>query len=126
MGQHDGIAFYTIGQRKGLRISSPEPLYVLEKDPKTNTLVVGPRQALGCTRFQVVQVNWVAGAPPEAPVEAYVRVRYKAQEVRGQVTALPGAEAEVTLSQPVPDVTPGQAAVFYSGEECLGGGIIRS
>jgi tRNA-specific 2-thiouridylase len=126
LGQHDGIAFYTIGQRRGLGISSPEPLYVQEKDANTNTLTVGPRQALGRTRFHVGQVNWVSGSVPEAPIQVDVRVRYKAQEVPGQIRALSSEEAEVELARPVPDVTPGQAAVFYSGEECLGGGIIRS
>jgi tRNA-specific 2-thiouridylase len=126
LGQHGGIPFYTIGQRKGLGLSSPEPLYVLEKDPHSNTLVVGPRQLLGRTRFQVEQVNWVSGAVPEEPVQADIRVRYKAQEVNGLIVMQSPKRADVELMRPVPDVTPGQAAVFYDGEECLGGGIIRA
>jgi tRNA-specific 2-thiouridylase len=126
MGQHDGLPFYTIGQRKGLGISASEPLFVLEKDPATNTLIVGPRRALGRSRFKVGQVNWVSGEAPEGPIQADVRVRYKAEEVSGLIVMTSPTGAEVELTRPLPDITPGQAAVFYDGEECLGGGIIQA
>jgi tRNA-specific 2-thiouridylase len=126
LGQHEGLAFYTIGQRKGLGISASEPLYVLEKKPATNTLVVGPREFLGRTRFAVTQVNWVSGQIPQRPIQADVRVRYKAREVGGLIVMVSDTEAEIELTDSVPDITPGQAAVFYHGEECLGGGIIQT
>jgi tRNA-specific 2-thiouridylase len=126
LGKHDGLPFYTIGQRKGLGLSASEPLYVLEKNPKSNRLVVGPRRALGRSRFRVNQVNWVSGMKPEGMIQAEIRVRYKAQEVNGLIVMQSDDEADIELTQPVPDVTPGQAAVFYDGEICLGGGIIRS
>lgn len=126
LGEHDGLPFYTIGQRKGLGITASEPLYVVEKDFATNTILVGPREALGRTRFHLEQVNWVCGEVPQKAIHADVRVRYKAQEVSGLVQMVSPAEAEVELTRPVPDVTPGQAAVFYNGEVCLGGGIIQA
>lgn len=99
---------------------------MLEKDPPRNALVVGPRQALSRTRFLVSRVNWVSD-PPRAGCRALVQVRYRAAPVPACVEkdGRPG-EATVTLEQPLHDVTPGQAAVFYDGDECLGGGIIQA
>jgi tRNA-specific 2-thiouridylase len=125
LGTHDGLAFYTIGQRKGIGVSGPHPLYVLEKEMETNSLIVGPRESLGRTTFTVDRVNWVE-ARPAASIDVNVRVRYKASEVEGRVTPGDGSSADVTLTEPVPDVTPGQAAVFYRAERCLGGGLIRA
>jgi tRNA-specific 2-thiouridylase len=124
LGQHDGLAFYTIGQRKGIGISAPHPLYVLEKDLQANRLVVGPREALGRTRFRVDRLNWIE-EPPTAPIEARIMVRYRAAEIAGTVSPQSSSEASVSLTQPIADITPGQAAVFYQGPRCLGGGLIR-
>ncbi len=126
IGQHSGLADYTIGQRKGLGISSPHPLYVIEKRVDENVLVVGPREALGRTSFRVVRVNWISGVAPSTPLTVQCRIRYRSREVEAVVTPeAAGEAAEVVLSEPLPDVTPGQAAVFYRGEQCLGGGIIQ-
>ncbi len=125
LGNHQGLARYTIGQRKGIGVTADQPLYVLEKDLAHNQLVVGPRQALGRREFSVGRVNWVAGSPPEGTLTAGVQVRYKASEVEGQVTVRSDAEAAVRLAEPLPDVTPGQSAVFFDHQVCLGGGVIQ-
>jgi tRNA-specific 2-thiouridylase len=126
IGRHTGLSGYTIGQRKGIGISAQDPLYVLEKDSVRNALVVGPRHALRRTRFLVKRVNWVSG-PPSNSLRALVQVRYRAAPVPACVeNGSSPEEAAVTLEQPLHDVTPGQAAVFYDGDECLGGGIIQA
>jgi tRNA-specific 2-thiouridylase len=130
VGAHTGLPFYTIGQRKGIGVAGPEPLYVIETHPESNTLVVGTRAELGRSRLMVAAVNWISGAPPAAPMRALVKIRYKANPVWATVT--PGADgadelhpsASVDFDAPVRDITPGQAAVFYEGEVCLGGGVI--
>jgi tRNA-specific 2-thiouridylase len=124
LGRHDGLAFYTIGQRKGLGISSPSPLYVIEKIIPTNTLVVGPASALGRQTFFVANPRWISGAAPQLPLRVQVKIRYTAHEIWGYVLPINGATAQVDLETPARDVTPGQAAVFYDGDLCLGGGII--
>ncbi len=123
IGEHRGLAFYTIGQRKGLGISAGQPLYVITKDAARNALIVGPRAALGRRRLVAGQVNWV-GAPPDAPFRAEVKIRYTAREAPATVTLLDEHTVQVTFDEPLRDITPGQAAVFYQGERVLGGGII--
>jgi tRNA-specific 2-thiouridylase len=124
IGEHAGLHHYTLGQRKGLGISWSHPLYVLEKDTDRNAIIVGPREALGTDRFMVEQVNWVSGNPPVEPVHVELRVRYKAQEHPAVVHPARSGKTLVECESMIPDVTPGQAAVFYHGETCLGGGVI--
>jgi tRNA-specific 2-thiouridylase len=126
LGDHQGLAFYTIGQRKGLGISSPEPLYVLEKRAGDNTLVVGPSAELGQQRLLAGVANWVSGRAPREPFRAQVKVRYKASFADGLVVPVDDRRFRVEFDQPVRDITPGQGAVVYQGEVCLGGGIIQS
>lgn len=125
LGEHQGLAFYTIGQRKGLGIASPEPLYVLGKDLQRNALIVGQRIELGSQELTAVNINWVAGRPPAASFQAQVKIRYKAQEAPAGVHLLDDHRAQVRFDEALRDITPGQAAVFYDGETCLGGGIIQ-
>jgi tRNA-specific 2-thiouridylase len=106
-------------------VSAPQPLYVLEKHLDTNALIVGPRQALGRNRFQVGRVNWVQGQAPDSPIRVHAQVRYHAKEAAAQVHPLSRSVVEVQTQEPLPNVTPGQAAVFYSGDICLGGGTIE-
>lgn len=129
MGRHRGLAFYTIGQRKGLGITSKEPLHVLKIDATQNALIVGPAAHLEKTSFTVGAMHYISGETPAEPFEALVRVRYKAPEVPALVIPLEGNRVNVTLSRPQRAITPGQAAVFYGGEdgdEVLCGGIIEA
>lgn len=125
IGQHPGLAGFTIGQRRGLGISSDIPLYVKEKKIRTNSLIVGPRHVLGRTEFICGPVNWALGNPPDPTSELSVQVRYRAKEIASTIKPLDRDFFQVALAEPLPDVTPGQAAVFYHGSECLGGGIIQ-
>ncbi len=124
LGTHPGLAFYTIGQRKGLGIASPAPLYVLEKDTTQNALIVGPSEELGMRELVAERVNWVSGEAPPAPFRAQVKIRYRAGLAWGMVTPLDNGDARVVFDAPLRDITPGQAAVFYDGEIVLGGGVI--
>jgi tRNA-uridine 2-sulfurtransferase len=125
LGEHQGLPLYTIGQRKGLGLPSPTPLYVLHKDAAHNTRVVGPASALGQSTLYTNSVHWIAAVAPAAPFEAQVKIRYKASPVAATVTPLPDGSARVDFTQPIRAITPGQAAVFYRQEVCLGGGIIQ-
>lgn len=126
IGQHDGLAFFTIGQRKGIGISSPTALYVLKKDIGTNRLVVGPHHALGHSEFVVHNTNWIALDDFEQPIQAMVQVRYKTQEVPATIHPMHSNRARVSLETSLPGVTPGQSAVFYDQDSVLGGGIIEA
>jgi tRNA-specific 2-thiouridylase len=126
LGSHDGIHRFTVGQRKGLRLSAGVPLYVTAIDAGTRTVVVGPRSELDRGSFEVSTVNWVAGIEPQAPVRASVQIRHRHAAAAAVVTAVGPRVARVTLEQPQPAVTPGQAAVFYDADEVIGGGWIAS
>ncbi len=128
LGRHRGLAFYTIGQRKGLGLTAPEPLHVLKIDAEQNALIVGPAEKLEKDSFTVGKMHFLSGETPDAPFEARVRVRYKAPEVEAVVTPIEGNRVHVTLLRPQRAITPGQAAVFYGGadgDEVLCGGIIE-
>ena len=124
LGEHNGLAYYTIGQRKGLGIPSSVPLYVLAKDASTNALVVGVEAELGSQELTASDVNWIAGTAPMEPLRLQVKTRYTAREAQALVTPLAGDRAFVRFDEPQRDLTPGQAAVFYAGEIVLGGGLI--
>jgi tRNA-specific 2-thiouridylase len=125
IGLHQGLAFYTIGQRKGLGISAPHPLYVLRKDMNNNALIVGPKEQLGSDELTTGKVNWISGNIPQEPFTAVIQIRYKSREVGGLIAPLPEGGSYIKLNCRLHDITPGQAAVFYDGEVCLGGGIIQ-
>lgn len=125
LGTHRGLSDYTIGQRKGLGVGGGPALYVVAKDRERNALWIGPRQSLGVERFRIGPTHWVAGEPPGAAAALTVQVRYRGPEVAARVRPLADDEAQIDLERPLPDVSPGQAAVFYDGEVCLGGGTIR-
>ena len=127
LGRHDGIHRFTIGQRKGLGIAAPAPLYVVRLDAKTHTVVVGTKQDLERREFDAAQVNWIAGVTPPRPIRARVQIRYRHPAAPATVDALRQTAARTSCSTtPQPAITPGQAAVFYDGEEVLGGGWIEA
>lgn len=125
IGQHRGLAFYTIGQRKGLRLASPVPLYVINKDISTNTLTVGPKEELGQSSLTAGAVNWLSGITPEEPFLAEIKIRYQANYAQGKVTPVEKNKFKVSFDQPLRDITPGQAAVIYQGDEVIANGIIE-
>jgi tRNA-specific 2-thiouridylase len=124
LARHQGTHRFTIGQRKGLGVSSAIPLYVVDIQPETRQVVVGPRDALERAAFSASRVNWIGGETPGAAIRAAVQIRYRHQAAQATVTPLAGSRVEVHFDRPQPAITPGQATVFYSGEEVLGGGWI--
>jgi len=124
IGEHNGLANYTIGQRKGLGISASEPLYVLTKDIVKNEIVVGPRKELGILSLNVSNVNWISGIKPVESIETTVKIRYKSKPALALATPHSDNEVKVDFREAVFGATAGQAAVFYKEEKCIGGGII--
>ncbi|HAV75889.1 MAG TPA: tRNA 2-thiouridine(34) synthase MnmA, partial [Anaerolineae bacterium] len=124
LGEHNGLANYTIGQRKGLGIASPVPLYVLRKNAANNSLIVGTKDELGIFELTARDVNWLSGSAPTDPFRALVKIRYTAEAVEALVTPNGKGQARVQFDAPVRDATAGQAAVFYQRDLLIGGGII--
>jgi tRNA-specific 2-thiouridylase len=124
VGTHDGIEFFTVGQRKGLGISSPKPLYVLELHPELNRVVVGDETGLARDEFEVDRCNWIAFAKPPATVEATAKIRYNHAGTPATIIPIDANRARVKLHIPQRAITPGQAAVFYQDDLVLGGGWI--
>jgi len=124
LGRHDGIEFYTIGQRKGLGISSPRPLYVVELEPETNRVVVGDELALERDTFTVDRCNWIPFETPLQTLEVTAKIRYNHTGTPATVTPLSAGRASVKLHCPQRAITPGQAAVFHQDDLVVGGGWI--
>jgi tRNA-uridine 2-sulfurtransferase len=124
LGTHKGVAFYTVGQREGLGLSLGRPVYIVELNPGTNTVVVGEDGEVRSTHFQVNDLVWTLGAPPADSFEAEVQIRAHAPTAKCTITVA-GAVARVETATPVRAVTPGQSAVFYRGDQVVGGGTIR-
>ncbi|MGL4473471.1 MAG: tRNA 2-thiouridine(34) synthase MnmA [Shewanella sp.] len=132
IGRHEGLMYHTLGQRKGLGIggmknSNDNPWYVVDKDVERNVLIIGqghehPR--LMSVGMEVNQLHWVDGKGPSDGARISVKTRYRQQDVACQVHMLDEGRISVRFDLPVSAVTPGQSAVFYDGEVCLGGGII--
>jgi tRNA-specific 2-thiouridylase len=123
IGRHKGLQAFTVGQRRGIDCPAAEPYYVVRVDAARNRLIVGRKQDLPTEECQVTGINWIA-APPDAPFETMVRVRYRTPETPALLTPLGPDSARVRFTTPQAAVTPGQAAVFYDGDEVLGGGFI--
>lgn len=132
LGQHTGIHHYTIGQRKGLGIAAPHPLYVVGFDVGRNQVIVAPREEAHWADCTVQRVNWVSMAPPAEPVKVSVQIRYRSRPVSATLIPLPvepgspiGNRVKLVFDDPQFGVTPGQAAVWYADDLVLGGGIIE-
>lgn len=126
LGTHQGLPFYTIGQHRRLGLSAPGRLYVTGLDPERNAVILGPLEDLFRTELRASAVNWVSIAPPERPLEAEVRVRYNGPLTVAELYPENDGDLTVRFREPVRAITPGQAAVFYRGDEVLGGGTIVS
>ena len=124
LGEHAGIANFTVGQRRGLGIAAAAPLYVVRIEPETRQVVVGPKAALAETRFRLREVSWLAPIDQVGSADLQVKVRSTRPPMPATVRLSDGAQAEVRLAAPEAGVAPGQACVFYAGERVLGGGWI--
>lgn len=128
LAQHAGLPLYTIGQRKGLNVAVGEPLYVLDLDTHANAVVVGRQAELGKRELVAGRVNWIAGRAPQGELRVMAKIRYRSPESAATLRPFASsteANVQVEFDQPLRDITPGQAVVFYDGEVCLGGGIIE-
>jgi tRNA-specific 2-thiouridylase len=126
VGEHGGVHRFTVGQRKGLGIAAPEPLYVIQTDPASQRVTVGNNHDLLRTSLTAHDVNWISIAAPTAPLRASVKIRNK--HIAAPATLIPledGARVEARFDEPQRAVTPGQAAVFYEDDLVLGGGWIE-
>jgi tRNA-specific 2-thiouridylase len=124
LGHHDGIEFYTIGQRKGLGLSSPQPLYVIELDAAANRVIVGDESALDRDEFVVDRCNWIPFDAPPEQIEVTAKIRYNHPGTAATVTPSNNGKVKVKLHAPQRAITPGQAAVFYQDDLVVGGGWI--
>jgi len=125
LGEHEGLPHFTIGQRRGLRVAAGSPIYVADLDPATNTVTVGPREAVLSRTPTATRVSWLCEAPSE-PIRADVKIRYHHKAAPAEVVPLPDARVCACFDEPQLAVTPGQAMVFYRGDEVLGGGWISN
>jgi tRNA-specific 2-thiouridylase len=123
VGHHDGVHHFTLGQRRGLRIAAPEPLFVTDIDPARAVVRVGPRSALECREVELEDVTWSA-APPRGDEPVLVQQRYREQARPARVDVVGPGRARVRFDEPVSRGAPGQAAVVYAGARVLGGGTI--
>jgi tRNA-specific 2-thiouridylase len=127
LGEHEGIHRYTVGQRRGIGLSRQLPLYVVRVEAERERVVVGHEEELLSSEFDAAGVNWVAFDEPLEPVRADVRVRYRHRESPARITPLGAGRVRVRFDEPQRAITPGQATVFYRGEEVVGGGwIVKS
>jgi tRNA-specific 2-thiouridylase len=130
LGHHEGIAFYTIGQRRGLGLASGKPLYVIVIEPENDRIVLGENEDLYSRRIVAKKVTWVSPNPPGDPIAVTAKIRYRSNEAAAIVSPTHHCEqgeaiAHIWFRQPQRAISPGQAVVFYEGDEVLGGGIIE-
>ncbi len=124
LGKHDGAAFFTVGQRRGMGIAHPTPLYVQGVDTVANRVTVGPNDALNKTSMTVSDPNWVSISPPKTGLDAAVKIRYQHQAARANLSPDGAGAVNVAFESPQRAITPGQSAVFYDDDTVLGGGLI--
>ena len=124
VGGHDGVHRFTVGQRKGLGLSSPVPLYVVAIDAGSGSVTVGPHEALQRETLTASRVNWMSGAPPPNDARVTAQIRYRHREAPATLRPLDGDRVHVTFDEPQTAVAPGQAVVFYEDDVVVGGGWI--
>ncbi len=125
MGEHKGIAFYTVGQRRGLRLAKGKPLYVIGIDRNRNTLIVGEEREVYADTFTIDSISWINARETSSSFSAQVKIRYNHPGSEATVTPKAKEELEVRFKNPQKAITPGQAAVIYDGDRVLGGGWIK-
>lgn len=126
LGQHRGIIHYTIGQRRGLGITAPEPLYVCGINADTNTVVLGGREALYRQELTAQHFHWISGQSPSGSIRCKAKIRYRQIEQPATAIPLAGGAVKVVFDAPQRAITPGQAVVLYDGDVVLGGGAITA
>lgn len=126
LGAHKGIHHYTIGQRRGLGIAWPEPLYVIGLEPDKNLVIVGTKDKLPGFSLIANKTNWIIFDKPKEPFKTAARIRYRHEEAPALVTPLEDGCVRVDFQEPQRAITPGQAIVFYEGDIVVGGGWIKS
>ena len=124
LGRHAGIHRFTIGQRKGVGVSTGAPMYVLRLEPSDARVVVGSREELGGREFTATSVNWISGDVPSGPTRVTARIRHRHQDAAATATPTGDGTVHVRFDEAQTAITPGQAAVFYAGEDVIGGGWI--
>ncbi len=124
MGRHEGIFNFTVGQRKGLGVASPSPLYVLSIDPKSHRVTVGADAELATRTLRARRLNWISIAELTGPMRVRVKIRHRHEPAWATLEPAGADEAVATFDEPQRAVTPGQSAVFYDGDEVVGGGWI--
>jgi tRNA-specific 2-thiouridylase len=124
LGEHGGIALYTVGQRSGLGLSRPRPTYVLRIDAARNAVVVGDDEELYSSELTASDLNWIAGAPPDTEFRADAKIRYAASPCPC-TAVLEGERLRLRFEEPKRAIAPGQSVVLYDGDVVLGGGVIN-
>jgi tRNA-specific 2-thiouridylase len=124
VGRHEGLAYYTIGQRRGLGIAAPEPYYVVDKDIDNNRLVVAHAAQTGRSVLLARRPNWISGKAPAADESYEVMIRYRANPVAAKLDWVTKEAFRLAFDQPVRGIAAGQVAALYQGDQCLGGGVI--
>jgi tRNA-specific 2-thiouridylase len=125
LGGHTGIGNYTVGQRRGLGISAPRPLYVISIEAARNAVIVGEEGNLHRRKFLASRVRMIEGVPLREPIEVKAKIRYKHREASALIIPLSGRRVRVEFDRPQRAITPGQSVVFYRRDVVLGGGIIE-
>jgi tRNA-uridine 2-sulfurtransferase len=125
LGGHSGVAGFTIGQRKGLGLTSTSPMYVVDINADTASVIVGDATELEHDRLEVSRVNFIAGGAPIGPLRVTARIRHNQDPAPATVRALEGGRAEVIFDLPQRAITPGQSCVWYRDDEVMGGGVIE-
>jgi tRNA-specific 2-thiouridylase len=123
LGQHRGLPFYTVGQRRGLGVALAKPQYVIRLDARLNLLVVGTEDELYSEAATLRSLSWLAGKPPDSTLAVHAKARFRSRGIPAHVTFASG-EAYVRFSEPQRAIAPGQSIVFYDGDTVLGGGVI--